>query len=163
MNSAPGNTPTSSSQNSYVVLHAFGPVVIKIPFRPSSCSCEKKSANGSVARSASISACVSCERSAVRFDEGSNSLVLSKVRGTFAASRFALAAGSDASIDEIKTVLYELNICGQLTCFGLRQSFCEFSLTLCLTSLVGYFFPFYLVLYRRGCHSRRHSIESAKL
>jgi hypothetical protein len=99
MNSAPGITPTSSSQNSYVPFEAFGPVVINT-FGGTRGSedeeGEKNDANGSDAISTADSS-VGCwpevdakeedEGSAVRVD-GSNSRVLSNVRGTFSAKRF---------------------------------------------------------------------------
>lgn len=96
INSAPGKTPTSSSQKSYVVRDALGEVVIRIfgGFRGSEEEDgEKKEANGSEAISradSSVGCCcslVEVDGSAVRID-GSNSRVLSNVRGIFSARRF---------------------------------------------------------------------------
>lgn len=96
MNSAPGKTPTSSSQKSYVVREDLGDVVINI-FGGASGSeeeeGEKKDANGSEAISradSSVGCCVEEDGSDVRID-GSNSRVLSNVRGTFSARRFYFA------------------------------------------------------------------------
>lgn len=91
MNSAPGNTPTSSSQKSYVAFVALGDVVMRILGGTVGSSVDEKyEANGSAAMSCAVSSCAvedDCPGSAVR-NEGSNSRVLSRVRGTFSASRF---------------------------------------------------------------------------
>lgn len=96
INSAPGKTPTSSSQKSYVVREALGEVVISIFGGVKGSEeedGEKKDANGSeaISRADSSMGCwadeVETDGSAVRID-GSNSRVLSNVRGTFSARRF---------------------------------------------------------------------------
>ena len=94
MNSAPGITPTSSSQKPYVAFDAWGPVVMSTlggAKGSASDGGEKKAAKGSAAMSVADSSvgCVEEEAagSAVRI-EGSNSRVLSSVRGTFSARRF---------------------------------------------------------------------------
>ena len=90
INSAPGKTPTNSSQKSYVAREALGPVVIRtLGGVNGSAEEEKKDAKGSDAMSRADSSvgCWAEEGSAVRI-EGSNSRVLSKVRGTFSARRF---------------------------------------------------------------------------
>lgn len=111
MNSAPGNTPTSSSQKSYVIFVALGEVVIKILGGMLGSSVDVKyEAKGSDAISTADSSGSSGDEegpgslgSAVKID-GSNSLVLSRVLGIFSARRFYTSADKSVHIPRARWV-----------------------------------------------------------
>ena len=80
-NSAPGNTPTSSVQKSYVAFVALGEVVTRIfgEIQGSESASAADSPSGGSERQGSMSRGISVD--------GSSSRVLSSVRGTFLARR----------------------------------------------------------------------------
>lgn len=103
------------------------------------------------------------EGSAVRID-GSNSRILSSVRGTFSARRFFFLFNSkeksthrEIIMNRMGTHFLQCWICS----FQLRllKSFLKLLLAFGFFSLSGYFFPLYLVLDTGRCKSRtpRHS------
>ena len=163
MNSAPGITPTNSSQKSYVALEALGPVVIRT-LRGAKGSVEedgeKKEANGSEAMSRADSS-VGCwpevdaekEGSAVRID-GSNSRELSNVRGTFSVRRFY-----PTNISMFSSALHGTDLLrNRITSFNLgpRKSLLKLLLVLCLFVPCCNVLSFYFILDCRRLEPCRH-------
>jgi hypothetical protein len=162
MNSAPGITPTNSSQKSYVALEALGPVVIRTLGGAKGSveeGGEKKEANGSEAMSRADSS-VGCwpdvdaeEGSAVRID-GSNSRVLSNVRGTFSARRFY-----PTDISMLSSALHGADLLrNRITSFnlGLRKSLLKLLLVFCPFIPCCNVLSFYFILDCRRLEPCRH-------